>query len=162
LRLRPWYPRWIAVLYGAALLVPVLALVGFGVAGRAVLILSQNREWLAQALAAIGRPAARAQADLIQLQSRTLIGPALLLLRAFTRLSEHRLPFDVVFLLNRYFAEMGHAVERAGGRVDKFIGDGVMALFGIDATPEAGARAALVAARGMAENLRTLNTTLAS
>ena len=45
---------------------------------------------------------------------------------------EHKLPYDVVFVLNRYFAAMGAAVERAGGHVDKFIGDGVMALFGID------------------------------
>ena len=53
-------------------------------------------------------------------------------LRAFTKLSEKKLPYDLVFLLNRYFAEMGHAVEAAGGRIDKFIGDGVMALFGLD------------------------------
>ena len=46
-----------------------------------------------------------------------------------------KLPYDVVFLLNRYFAEMGDAVERAGGRIDKFIGDGVMALFGLDSGP---------------------------
>src|SRR5262249_22201710 len=52
-------------------------------------------------------------------------------LRAFTQLSERKLPYDLVFLLNRYFAEMGHAVEAAGGRIDKFIGDGVMALFGL-------------------------------
>ena len=50
-------------------------------------------------------------------------------LRGFTALSEQRLPYDVVFLLNRYFTAMGRAVEDAGGRVDKFIGDGVMATF---------------------------------
>jgi adenylate cyclase len=50
-------------------------------------------------------------------------------IRGFTALSEGRLPYDVVFVLNRYFAAMGRAVEAAGGRVDKFIGDGVMALF---------------------------------
>ncbi len=38
-------------------------------------------------------------------------------LRAFTRLSEKKLPYDLVFLLNQFFAEMGHAVESAGGRV---------------------------------------------
>jgi adenylate cyclase len=54
-------------------------------------------------------------------------------LRDFTRLTEHRLPFDVVYLLNRYFRAMGEAVQAAGGRVDKFIGDGVMALFGAEA-----------------------------
>ncbi len=76
--------------------------------------------------------------------------------------SEHRLPYDVVFLLNRYFAEMGHAVERSGGRIDKFIGDGVMALFGLDSGPGPGCREAVAAARAMAENLVELNRALAS
>jgi adenylate cyclase len=81
-------------------------------------------------------------------------------LRGFTKLSEHKLPFDVVFLLNRYFTEMGRAIEDAGGRVDKFIGDGIMALFGIDTTPEAGARTALAAAKRMGESLAALNRTM--
>ncbi|HKF72653.1 MAG TPA: adenylate/guanylate cyclase domain-containing protein [Stellaceae bacterium] len=81
-------------------------------------------------------------------------------LRAFTKLSEQKLPYDVVFLLNRYFAEMGHAVEEAGGRIDKFIGDGVMALFGLDRGVEAGCREALAAARAMSERLAHLNETL--
>ena len=81
-------------------------------------------------------------------------------LRGFTRLSEGRLPYDTVFVLNRYFAVMGAAVERAGGRVDKFIGDGIMALFGLRDGPEPAARAALAAARRMAEALETLSLEL--
>jgi adenylate cyclase len=84
-------------------------------------------------------------------------------LRDFTRLTEHRLPFDVVYLLNRYFRAMGEAVQGAGGRVDKFIGDGVMALFGAD-DARSGAddlRAAclrgLDAARRMSLGLEALN-----
>jgi adenylate cyclase len=82
-------------------------------------------------------------------------------LRGFTALAEHKLPYDVVFILNRYFAAMGHAVEESGGRIDKFIGDGVMALFGVDGGIDAGARAALAAARAMAERLAELNRALA-
>ncbi len=82
-------------------------------------------------------------------------------LRGFTALAEHKLPYDVVFILNRYFAAMGTAVEAAGGRIDKFIGDGVMALFGVDESIDAGCRNALAAARGMAERLDELNHTLA-
>lgn len=80
-------------------------------------------------------------------------------LRDFTRISEARLPFDVVHILNRYFDVMGGAVEAAGGRVDKFIGDGVMALFGIGEGEDAagGCRAALAAARMMSERLAALN-----
>lgn len=52
-------------------------------------------------------------------------------LRAFTAFAEQKLPYDVVFVLNQYFRAMGGAIEGAGGRLDKFIGDGIMALFGV-------------------------------
>ena len=53
-------------------------------------------------------------------------------IRGFTSISEGKLPYDVVFLLNRYFRATGQAIEAAGGRLDKFIGDGVMAIFGLE------------------------------
>ncbi|MGB0682593.1 MAG: adenylate/guanylate cyclase domain-containing protein [Magnetovibrionaceae bacterium] len=81
-------------------------------------------------------------------------------LRGFTTLSEDRLPFDVVYLLNRYFRVMGEAIEGAGGRIDKFIGDGIMALFGITSGPEQGSRQALAAARAMGLALEQLNKDL--
>jgi adenylate cyclase len=78
-------------------------------------------------------------------------------LRDFTRFSERQLPYDVVFLLNRYFRAMGEAVIAAGGHLDKFIGDGVMALFGVEGRPEIAAAQAVDAARRMAQNLAELN-----
>ncbi len=81
-------------------------------------------------------------------------------IRGFTGLAEGRLPYDVVFVLNRYFAAMGRAVEAAGGRVDKFIGDGVMALFGVERDAQAACRDALAAARLMSERLEELNLSL--
>ena len=80
-------------------------------------------------------------------------------LRDFTRMSEYKLPFDVVHLLNGYFRAMGEAVEAAGGVVDKFIGDGVMALFGTEGPPDeaAACRAALLAAQDMSCRLAALN-----
>ncbi|HEX3412072.1 MAG TPA: adenylate/guanylate cyclase domain-containing protein [Stellaceae bacterium] len=81
-------------------------------------------------------------------------------IRGFTALAEGRLPYDVVFVLNRYFSAMGRAIESAGGRVDKFIGDGVMALFGIESGPQAGCREALAAAGLMSERLAELNLSL--
>lgn len=83
-------------------------------------------------------------------------------LRAFTELAEHKLPYDVVFLLNCYFETMGHAIEAAGGHVDKFIGDGIMALFGVTDRAEAASRQAIAAARAMAERLAELNESLKS
>ena len=82
-------------------------------------------------------------------------------IRDFTALAEDRLPYDVVFVLNRYFAAMGMAVEEAGGRVDKFIGDGVMALFGVERGVETGCIHAMHAARRMAERLVEVNSVLA-
>jgi adenylate cyclase len=55
---------------------------------------------------------------------------------------------------------MGMAVEASGGHLDKFIGDGVMALFGIGSRPEDGCRRALAAARRMSVNLEDLNRSL--
>ena len=81
-------------------------------------------------------------------------------IRGFTALSEGRLPYDVVFVLNRYFAAMGRAVEVAGGRVDKFIGDGIMALFGIERGAHTGCREALAAARLISARLDELNASL--
>jgi adenylate cyclase len=81
-------------------------------------------------------------------------------IRAFTSYSEKKLPYDVVFVLNRYFQSMGQAVVEAGGVLDKFIGDGVMALFGADTTPEEACRRALMAARRMGTALDELNASL--
>jgi len=82
-------------------------------------------------------------------------------MRGFTRLAESRLPFDVVFVLNRYREEMTHAIERAGGVVNEFVGDGIMALFGLDGDVATGCRQALAAARAMGERLDSLNRSLA-
>ena len=81
-------------------------------------------------------------------------------LRAFTELAEKKLPFDVVFMLNRYFSAMGEAVEDVGGHLDKFIGDGVMALFGVGSNRRQGCRQAISAARAMGEKLEELNRAL--
>jgi adenylate cyclase len=81
-------------------------------------------------------------------------------IRGFTSISEGRLPYDVVFLLNRYFRATGQAVQAAGGRLDKFIGDGVMAIFGLDREPEVACRQALDAARRMGIALDDLNEAL--
>ncbi len=83
-------------------------------------------------------------------------------IRGFTSMAEHRLPYDTVFVLNRYFRAMGEAIERAGGHVDKFIGDGVMALFGLEEDKASAARQAIDAARRMAVALDQLNESLTS
>ncbi|MGQ0662759.1 MAG: adenylate/guanylate cyclase domain-containing protein [Pseudomonadota bacterium] len=301
LRLKPWYPAWQPLLYAGALLVPVLALLGFAEAGREVSRLASDPAWLRRALTEIGFPGAEAVRELerakewvyvvfaaflaaafaaragreylerrrglvritypggrqievatglsvleasrlhgiphasvcggrgrcstcrvrvnqgletlpppsagelavlkrvsaapnvrlaCQIRPRQDLAVTPLLppsasakdghrrpehaqgkekeiailfadIRAFTRLSENKLPYDVVFILNRYFAAMGQEVVRAGGEIDKFIGDGVMALFGVDEDAGLGCWKALDAARGMSAALEALNRTLA-
>ena len=82
-------------------------------------------------------------------------------LRGFTRMAEHKLPYDVVFFLNRYFEAVGRAITDAGGVTNQFTGDGVMALFGIESGPAAGSRQALAAARAMVESVAALSAELA-
>lgn len=81
-------------------------------------------------------------------------------LRAFTGIAEQKLPYDLVFLLNRYFEAVGDAITGAGGIVDKFVGDGVMALFGVETGPEDGSRRALIAAEAMAREVSLLSRSL--
>lgn len=83
-------------------------------------------------------------------------------LRGFTSLAEHRLPYDTVFILNRFFDVVGHAVEESGGHVDKFIGDGALALFGLDGDEGSAARQALAAARLIGKGVAGLNASLGS
>jgi adenylate cyclase len=82
-------------------------------------------------------------------------------LRGFTRMAEHKLPYDVVFVLNRYFETVGSAITDAGGVTNQFTGDGVMALFGIDDGAAAGCRQAIAAARAMVQGLAALSAELA-
>lgn len=82
-------------------------------------------------------------------------------LRGFTKLSEGRLPYDIVFLLNRYFNSMGEAIEENGGFIDKFLGDGIMALFGLKTDIASACRQSLTASKAMARRLDEINEQLA-
>jgi adenylate cyclase len=81
-------------------------------------------------------------------------------LSGFTKMSEAWLSFDVVFILNQFLGRMAEAIEDSGGFVDKFMGDGIMAIFGMDSTADEGARRAIAAARAMGGVLDGLNQSL--
>ncbi len=82
-------------------------------------------------------------------------------IRGFTKLSEAKLAFDIVYILNAFFTEAGKAVEACGGRVDKYIGDGMMALFEHAEGLPAAARNALAAVVAIDASLRNVNQRLA-
>ncbi len=81
-------------------------------------------------------------------------------IRGFTTLSEHENPEKVVGLLNRYFTAMSEIIFAHGGTLDKYIGDGLMALFGAPAATALDAANAVRAAVSMQKRLLTLNDEL--
>lgn len=81
-------------------------------------------------------------------------------IRGFTAISENEKPENVVGLLNDYFSAMSEIIFANGGTLDKYIGDGLMAIFGApNATPE-DAKNALKTAVEMQIRLLTLNEEL--
>ena len=77
-----------------------------------------------------------------------------------TSLVERLEPETAQRVLDRFFDSMRDVVERHGGRVEKFIGDAVMAVFGVPVLHEDDARRAVRAAVGMREALARLNDEL--
>ncbi len=79
-------------------------------------------------------------------------------LRDFTKLSEKKLPYDVVYILNKYYAVCGEIIEKNGGRLDKFIGDGIMAIFDVSTDSNVNSKNALVSANAISKSMKTLNS----
>jgi adenylate cyclase len=82
-------------------------------------------------------------------------------MRGFTARTDGQLPYDVVFLLNRFFDEIVPPIVQAGGTIDKYMGDGLMAVFETD-TPETSAQGAIKAIEGIGHALARFNQTLQS
>ncbi len=78
-------------------------------------------------------------------------------MRGSTRLAEKLLPFDTVFVVNRFLAAVSQAVIECGGRPNQFVGDGVLALFGLATDDRIASRQALKAAARIAINVDELN-----
>ena len=56
-------------------------------------------------------------------------------MRGSTKLAEKRLPFDTVFIVNRFLGAVSQAVIECGGQPNQFVGDGQLALFGLRDQP---------------------------
>ena len=81
-------------------------------------------------------------------------------LRNFTKLSENTLPYDVVYILNKYYASCGQVIEANGGRLDKFIGDGIMAIFEAENNIEQNCGNAVKAASEISKKIKGLSDEL--
>src|SRR6516225_1965638 len=78
-------------------------------------------------------------------------------MRGSTRLAEKMLPFDTVFVVNRFLSAVAQAVTESGGRPNQFVGDGMLALFGLASSAQAACRQALKAAALIAKNVDDVN-----
>jgi adenylate cyclase len=83
-------------------------------------------------------------------------------MRGSTKLAEERLPFDVVFLINQFLGATSQAVIDAGGQPNQFVGDGLLALFGLGVDPKTACRQAMRAAVNIVANVEQMNRQLAA
>jgi adenylate cyclase len=83
-------------------------------------------------------------------------------LRESTRLGESRLPYDVVFIMNQFFAAMHDALRQSGGYYAQFRGDGLLALYGLNTEIGEACRQALAGAAEMQRRIERLNSSLAA
>ncbi len=81
-------------------------------------------------------------------------------MRNSVRLAETRLPFDAVFIIDRFIAALGEAVTAAGGQASNFTGDGLIATFGLSVPPPEACRQALAALALIGRNVARLNRAL--
>ncbi len=81
-------------------------------------------------------------------------------IRGFTRISEHASPEKIVQLLNRYFSAMTDIIFAHGGTLDKYLGDGLMALFGAPTVTPKDAANAIAAAVAMQRRMLSINDEL--
>ena len=83
-------------------------------------------------------------------------------IRGFTTLSEKENPEKIVGLLNKYFTAMSEILFAYGGTLDKYIGDGLMAIFGAPTASPEDAKNALKTAVAMQKRLVKLNEELSA
>ena len=81
-------------------------------------------------------------------------------IRDFKELTKNQLPCDKVHVLNEFFAASGSAIRTNGGWIDKFLGDGLIAIFGQQHGPDEGCRDAARAARSIDLALDHINAKL--
>jgi len=81
-------------------------------------------------------------------------------IRAFTAFSETENPEKVVGLLNRFFSAMSEIIFAHGGTLDKYTGDGLMAIFGAPTATPGDAKNAVETAAAMQKRLVSLNVEL--
>ena len=81
-------------------------------------------------------------------------------IRSFTNFSEKNYPYDVIHMLNRYFNEIGKEIDENSGYIDKYMGDGIMVLFGLNPKKGNPSVHAIQAGLGILNSLENINSYL--
>jgi len=143
---------------------PLSALAAFGIVlGYSYLFESKQRKFVSDAFSKYVSPGVMAHilANPEKLKlggEKTRITIFFSDVRGFTSLSEKLTPEKLVHLLNQYLTEMTRLVMTHDGTVDKFIGDAVMALWGVPLRDHRQASKACECSLRMMEKLKELNT----
>lgn len=79
-------------------------------------------------------------------------------IRDSTQLAARRLPFDAVFAVGNFIDAVSRAVVSAGGHPNQFLGDGLLAIFGLDCDAQEACRRALTAVCEIAAKVEAINS----
>lgn len=99
----------------------------------------------------------RGDHDLISLGEKRLVTLLNVDMRGYSRMSKKLQSEDVVSVLNYFFMTMGSAILKHNGILDKFLGDGILAVFGAPVESENTSLDATLAALEMREEVEKVN-----
>jgi adenylate cyclase len=95
-------------------------------------------------------------------EGREILTTALFVdLRGSTQISAGRLPYDALYIIDRYIQVVTAVIRNRGGYVITVAGDGIMALFGVDGDARSGARSALSSVFALLDAIASLSAELA-
>jgi adenylate cyclase len=77
-------------------------------------------------------------------------------IRGFTSYAENLLPYDVIHTLNRYYHQIGRVIQRHGGMIDNYMGDGILAVFGLESERDQSVSNALLAGIEMLQEVEKM------
>jgi adenylate cyclase len=96
-------------------------------------------------------------------ETREVLATAVFIdLRDSTKLAAGRMPFDALYIVDRYVQAVTDSVEAHGGVVTTVAGDGVMSIFGARTDPPSGARGALRAIAAVWDSIEALSRDFAA
>ncbi len=101
--------------------------------------------------------------DLLSEETDGMISDAVIMcldLRGFTKWSKNKHPKDIIIMLNLFFDTVGNAIYSEKGWIVQYVGDSLIAVFGIKDSPKEGSRAAISSVKKIYKRVARLNKRL--